>query len=195
LSHQNKIFYFKLNNGKETQTKIYQNLYVQFYVLASSKLNEVKEFATINSPDGLKVLHVLKTHLFSNLDGPISKTKTTVIENIDMSSGVQVKLNTLNKLEEKDKIFYKIRISNYKFFDNPIDFYLNPCIYLLNKLLKKFCFYENLEMKNSLSISKELIELYNTRLFSSGVNELENCKHDDNSKRGSVNRNDIDEFT
>jgi hypothetical protein len=193
LSSEKKIFHLKLNDCKEK--KNYQNLYVQFYVLAPSNLEEVKEIATINSPDGQKVLHVLKTHLFSKLDGPISKTQNSILENIEMSSGIQIKLNTLNKAEEKNKIFYKIRISNYKFFDNPIDFYLNPCIYLMNKILKKINFYENLEMK-SLSISKELIELYNTRLFSSGIHESEseNCKNDDNNLKQDSRRNDVEEF-
>ncbi len=84
-----------------------------------------------------------------------------IINNINYKDGIKIRFNS-----EANNFFIKIRLSNYKFFNEKIDPILKPCIELFNNILKKFSFY--------LGEDDKIINLFNTRLFSQGVPKNKN---------------------
>ena len=84
-----------------------------------------------------------------------------IINDLDIKDGIKIRFNP-----EANNFFVKVRISNYKFFNEIIDPILKPCIELFNKILKKLSFY--------LGYDDKITNLFNTRLFSLGIQKNKN---------------------
>ena len=158
-NEQSKYLLFSLPNFENS------SLYIEEFIVQKEKIKKknISILGVIEAVNNSKEIYRIdyfihqKQFSYSNL----------IINNLNYKDGIKIRFNS-----EANNFFIKIRLSNYKFFNEIIDPILNPCIELFNNILKKFSFY--------LGEDDKITNLFNTRLFSLGVPKNKNEENKNN---------------
>jgi len=75
-------------------------------------------------------------------------------------------------------LIYKIRITNYKIFDENLTYLTNNANNFINRTLKFFSSYKNANLLNDLNINESVKELVSSNIFSGGVKNLKSLISD-----------------
>ena len=169
------------------------NLYLDHKILSSLTDNEIKLIVvdyTDSSGSEKSTEIAVNEKVFKTSNG--ENYSYQEIKGVDPKTSLKIKiLNIVSKSKENEtKVLFKVRISNYKFYNETIDTFLNPTINLFHKILRNMLFYENDLHKNT--VSQELLLLYTTRIFSGGIYQSE---QDDLSLINSDYKTFMDEFS
>jgi hypothetical protein len=163
----NRSATINLSQSFKQETSV--NLFIDFKVLCSLTDQEYKLISIDYSGSGTEksVDISINEKLFKTSNG--ENFFNQQIQGVDTKVPIRITLqNIVGKSKETEpKIIFKLRISNYQFYQEVIDCFLNPTINLFNRIVRYTLFYENDNYKNS--VSQELLVLYTTRIFSGGI--------------------------
>ena len=152
-NEQPKYLLFSLPNSDKSSLYI-EEFIVQKEILKNKNtlvLGVIEEITNSQEIYKIEYINHEKQFTYSNV----------IINDLDIKDGIKIRFNP-----EANNFFVKVRISNYKFFNEKIDPLLKPCIELFNNILKKFSFY--------LGYDDKITNLFNTRLFSLGIPKNKN---------------------
>lgn len=111
-----------------------------------------------------------------------NKTEYLIINNINVNANLSFKLynvnlalkdkknlnnNSNNSEEEKDEqpILYKLRISNYKIFDEDLQILISTAKNFMKKSIKYLTHYENANVSHNLNLNEDVKDLVTSSLF------------------------------
>ena len=152
-NEQPKYLLFSLPNSDKSSLYI-EEFMVQKEILKNKNtlvLGVIEEITNSQEIYKIEYINHEKQFTYSNI----------IINDLDIKDGIKIRFNP-----EANNFFVKVRISNYKFFNEKIVPLLKPCIELFNKILKKLSFY--------LGYDDKITNLFNTRLFSLGIPKNKN---------------------
>ena len=155
-------------------------LYIESILISKVKSSKrIKGLINIGNIADYSNNNTLYSFSFWSNDNTFNSSYDTLY-NVNVKEGIKISLNQTAK-----DYLVKIRISNYKFYNEEIDTILNPLVELFNNMLKTLSFYSG---RNETDISSEerllndnIMNLFVTRLFSQGItqNHFKNSNNND----------------
>jgi len=119
-----------------------------------------------------------------------------VIKNVPITTDLIIEVENINYSENESQnmmpILFKLRLTNYKFFDRILSYPISVMNTFINKTIKFLSFYENANLLHNLNVNEEVKEVISSSIFSGGIKD---CKKivDEHKKLNLINK-DLETF-